>query len=839
MTDLPVETILEKLNATLKRNTCAVLQAPPGAGKTTRVPLALLDRPWLAGRRILMLEPRRRAPRAAAARMASSLGQRVGETVGYRMRMESRIGPRTRIEVLTEGVLTRLLQRDPSLSGVGLVIFDEFHERSLAADLALALCLDVQGVLNDPLRLLAMSATLDSEALSQIMNQAPVVSCEGKQFPVETVYAGPGRAPTLAQNTASAVKTALRLHTGSLLVFLPGAPEIRKVQNLLEKADLGRDCRVAPLYGNLTRAQQQQAIAPAPARKRKIVLATDIAETSLTIDGIGVVVDGGFRRAPCFDVSSGMTRLMTLPVSRASANQRRGRSGRLGPGVCVRMWDQNRHHLLAPHNRPEILVTDLTPLALELAVWGVKDPKQLKWLDPPPDAALGKARHLLVELGAISFEISGAGKVTDHGRKMAELAVHPRLAHMLLMARKEGSGAMACRIAALLGERDFVRFKPGTYDADLRLRLDLLEAFAAGRQDADFEIDTGACRRIVQTAGMLTKRLKIKHSKSGRAGVGRLLAWAYPDRIARQRTGSWSRYLMANGRGARFNVPESLSAQAYLVVAALDGDRREARIFLAAGYDKAELADQYGERIKKGVQVGWDSAAKAVLAVRLLTFGALTLKRTRFNKAPTEQVLAAMTAGIRREGLVCLPWTKALRSWQVRVLFLRRMQETDEGWPDVSDKALIDTLETWLGPYLDGVTRLKQLDGIDLRSALYGLLNWRHQRLLDELAPTHLRVPSGARVPIDYGSDPPVVSARIQQMFGATKTPAIAGGRQPLVLHLLSPAGRPMQITTDLAGFWADSYHAVKKDLKARYPKHYWPDDAFKAAPTDRAKPRG
>ena len=838
MTDLPVETILEELNATLKRNTCAVLHAPPGAGKTTRVPLALLDRRWLAGRRILMLEPRRLATRAAAARMASTLGQRVGETVGYRMRMDSRIGPETRIEVLTEGVLTRLLQSDPSLKGVGLVIFDEFHERSLAADLALALCLDVQGVLNDSLRLLAMSATLDSQALSQIMNQAPVVSCKGKQFPVETVYSGPGRASTLVQNTADAVKNALRLYAGSLLVFLPGAPEIRKVQNLLEKTDLGFECQVVPLYGNLTRARQQQAIAPAPVKERKIVLATDIAETSLTIEGIGVVVDGGFRRAPCFDTSSGMTRLVTLPVSSASADQRRGRAGRLGPGVCVRMWDQNRHHMLKPQNRPEILETDLTPLALDLAVWGVNNPRQLKWLDPPPDAALQKARHLLVELGALSFEIGGLYKVTAHGREMAGLPVHPRLAHMILMAGKEGKGAMACRMAALLGERDFIRFRPGSYDADLGLRLDLLESFEAGRRDADLEIDIGACRLILQTAGMLEKRLKEKQFKSEREGVGRLLAWAYPDRIARQRTGSQRRYLMANGRGALFNVPEPLSAQPYLVVANLDGDRREARIFLAAGYNAADLADQYGERIKKGVQVEWDSAAKAVLAVQMRTFGALTLKRARFDKAPAEQVLTAMTAGIRREGLSCLPWTKPLRSWQVRVLFLRRMQDPSEGWPDVSDKGLMDTLETWLGPYLDGVTRLKQVAGIDLKNALYGLLSWRRQRLLDELAPTHLRVPSGARVPIDYSLNPPVVAARIQQMFGATKTPAIAGGH-PLVLHLLSPAGRPMQITTDLAGFWDNSYHAVKKDLKARYPKHHWPDDPLKAAPTDRAKPRG
>jgi len=838
--DLPVDTIIEKLSDTLQNSTCAVLQAPPGAGKTTRVPLALLDRRWLAGQRILMLEPRRLATRAAAARMAASLGQRVGETVGFRMRMESRVGPRTRIEVLTEGVLTRLLQRDPSLEGVGMVIFDEFHERSLPADLALALCLDVRGVLNDSLRLLAMSATLDSQPLSQIMNQAPVIFCEGKQFAVETVYVGPGQAPTLARNTAAAIRSAIQRYVGSILVFLPGAPEIRKVQGLLQASDLGRECRVVPLYGKLTRTQQQQAIEPAPAGHRKIVLATDIAETSLTIEGIGVVVDGGYRRAPLFDVASGMTRLMTLLVSRASADQRRGRAGRLGPGICLRMWDQNRHHLLAPYNRPEVLETDLTPLALELAVWGVNDTRQLKWLDPPPEAALKKARHLLGELGAVSFEDSGSGKVTAHGRQMAELAVHPRLAHMLLMAREDGAGEMACRLAAVLGERDFIHFRPGSHDADLRLRLDLLEVLEAGRRfdDAALEIDTGAGRRILQTAGLLEKRLKIKRTKPGRSGVGRLLAWAYPDRIARQRAGSRRRYLMANGRGACFNVTEPLSVQAYLVVAALDGDRREARIFLAAGYDETDLADQYGHRIKETLQVAWDSSAKAVAAVRLRTLGALILERVRFEGAPCEQVLAAMTAGIRQQGLDCLPWTKSLRSWQARVIFLQRLKGPREGWPDLCNKTLLDTLERWLGPYLDGVTRLKQLDGIDLKSALYGLLSWRRQGLLDELAPTHFRVPSGARIPIDYSCDPPVVAVRIQQMFGATKTPAIAGGRKLLVLHLLSPAGLPMQITTDLVGFWANSYHDVKKDLKARYPKHHWPENPLKATPTDRAKPR-
>jgi ATP-dependent helicase HrpB len=840
MFDLPVETILEKLSATLQKNICAVLQAPPGAGKTTRVPLALLDEKWLVGKRILMLEPRRLATRAAAMRMAASLGEPVGETVGYRMRMESRVGPQTRIEVLTEGVLTRMLQRDPSLAGVGLVIFDEFHERSLAADLALALCLEIQGVLNERLRLLAMSATLDSEALSKIMNQAPVIFCEGRQFPVETVYVGAGSATTLAQNVAVTICRTVNHYPGSLLVFLPGAPEIRKVQGLLEKSNLGRDCLVAPLYGNLTRSKQQQAIEPAPEKRRKIVLATDIAETSLTIEGIGVVIDGGFRRAPSYDVASGMTRLVTLPVSRASADQRRGRAGRLGPGVCLRMWDQHRQNSLAPHNRPEILETDLTALVLELMVWGANDVHQLKWIDPPPQAALKKATYLLGELKAITFEASGIVRATRHGRQMAELGLHPRLAHMLLMAREVGQGVLACRLAAILGERDFIRFKPGAYDADLRLRLDVLKAFKVGRNfgGAELDIDTGACRRILKTAGLFEKRLKIDRSKPCLSGAGRLLAWAYPDRIAKQRAGNNCRYLMVNGRGAYFSEAEPLSAKTYLVAAALDGDKREARIFLAAGFDQVDLEDQFGERIKESVKVVWDSGKKTVSAVRRRTIGALNVSQVRFDGAPPEQVLAAMLTGIRQQGLECLPWTKSLKSWQMRVSFLRRLYSDDAGWPDVSDNHLIDTLETWLAPYLDGITSLKRLGGIDLKNALQGLLGWRHQGLLNELAPTHLQAPSGARIPIDYNSDPPVVAVRIQQMFGATKTPAVAGGRQPLLLHLLSPAGRPMQITADLAGFWTNSYHMVKKDLKARYPKHHWPDDPLKATPTDRAKPR-
>jgi len=840
MTDLPVESVLPELIDALKKGTRAILQAPPGAGKTTRVPVALLDRSFMAGRRILILEPRRLATRAAAARMAAGLMEQVGDTVGYRMRMERRVSSKTRIEVMTEGVFIRLLQRDPGLAGVGLVILDEFHERSLAADLALSLCLDMQGVLNDSVRLLAMSATPDTRPLSRLMDPVSVVVCSGRQHPVGTRYIGPGRAPTLSANATGAIRRALRDHTGSILVFLPGAAEIRRVQEMLENMSLGSECRVAPLFGNLTRREQQAAIEPAREGLRKIVLSTDIAETSLTIEGIEVVVDCGFRRAPRFDVSSGMTRLTTQPVSRASADQRCGRAGRLGPGICLRMWDRNRHHLLKPHNRPEILEVDLTPLALELAVWGVHDPLQLPWLDPPPDAAFRKAQQLLVELGALTDQGTGPASVTDHGRRMAALAVHPRLAHMLLTAEKEGAGPTACRLAAMLEARDFVRFPAGEWDADIGLRLDLIREFETGgrKNRPGIRIDVALCRRILKTACLLERRLKAEKRKVERVSVGRILAMGYPDRIARQREGSRRRYQMTNGRGARFENHQPLSGRSYLVVAALDGDRRESRIFLAAGYRKADLEDQFGRRIQETAHVAWDEKAGNVFAKKVRLLGGLTLERIPMENPPTEQVLAVMTEGIRRNGLACLPWTKPIRNFQARVLFLRRLTNDNDSWPDLSDGSLLETLETWLGPYIDGVTRMKQLSRIDLKNALRGHLSWRRQKILDRLAPTHLELPTGSRVPIDYQSDPPMAAVRIQQMFGKTVTPTVAGGRQPLLMHLLSPAGRPMQVTSDLAGFWKGSYHEVKKDLKARYPKHPWPDDPLSAPPTDRAKPR-
>jgi ATP-dependent helicase HrpB len=833
---LPVAAVLDDLKTALGRKPSAVLVAPPGAGKTTAVPLALLEEPWLSGRRMLLLAPRRLAARAAAHRMASLLNQPVGETVGYRVRMESRVGANTRIEVVTEGVLTRMLQRDPALTGVGLVIFDEFHERSLDADLGLAMCRDIQGVLNESLRLLVMSATLDPTPVAALLDEAPLIRCDGRTFPVETRYAGQTRARPVERAVTGIIRRSIAAEEGNLLVFLPGAAEIGRVARLLEGENLPSGWQVAPLYGNLPRSRQDEAIAPLPAGQHKVVLATSIAETSLTIEQIGVVVDSGLQRAPRFDPGSGMTRLVTLPVSRASADQRRGRAGRMGPGICYRLWHETAQETLLPHNRPEILDVDLAGLALELAVWGIDAPDALGWLDQPPAAAFAIARQLLFELGALDE----AGKVTAHGRHMADLPLHPRLAHMLLAARKKKMGRTACDIAAILSERDPLHFIGRQRDADLKLRLDALHACKAKQpfQIHGCTVDLSAVRHILKVSAMLQQRLGLNRKTDAAPEPGRLLAWAYPDRIARQRPGSPGRFLLASGRGAFFASPEPLSASQYLVAAHLDGDRREARIFMAVALDKEGLLDQYAHRIRWQESVTWDSRRKAVSAVRQRVLGALTLDNAIVADPAPEAVLAAMIAGIRETGIAGLPWTRGLRTWQARVMLLRRIEADGGPWPDVSDPALAKTLEVWLAPYLSGMKGLSDLGTSNLSNALSNLLSWQQRRQLEALAPTHIAVPSGSRISLDYSEAVPVLAVRIQEMFGATATPAIANGRLPVMLHLLSPAGRPAQITRDLAGFWHNSYPEVKKELKGRYPKHIWPDDPAHSTPTARAKPR-
>ena len=828
---LPIDAVLDELKAALNRGPTAVLQAPPGAGKTTRVPLALLDEPWLKGRKILMLEPRRLAARAAAQRMADLLGEPVGRTAGYRVRMDTRVGPATRIEVVTEGVLTRMLQRDPGLSGVGLVIFDEFHERHLESDLGLALCLDLQGILNADLRLLVMSATLEPAPVANLLGGAPVVACAGRQHPVETRYVGRIRERTLEAVVTEAVLGAARSEPGSILVFLPGAAEIRRVLAMLKSATLAGEWLLAPLFGNLSREEQDQAIAPAPAGRRKIVLATNIAETSLTIEGIRVVVDGGFMRAPRFDVRSGMPRLATVPVSRASADQRRGRAGRTEPGVCYRLWAEAAHGVLAERNSPEILQADLASLVLELALWGVEDASRLKWLDPPPEAACRQAGALLKDLGALGER----GQATEHGRRMAELPLHPRLAHMLLEAQRHGLGAGACDLAAVLSERDFVRFPGGEADSDVGLRLEVMAGLDTSRTAAArFTVDRSALRRCLRVAEALRQRVGLSSRPAPRREIGRVLAWAYPDRIGQRRAGAAGRFLLSNGRGAFFPSPAPLAAADYIVAAELDGERREARVFLAADCDLATILEDFRHALNPHEIIEWDQRTRAVRTERILRLGALALDLAPLVNADPQRVAAALIDGIRQTGIGCLPWSPSLRRWQERVRFLRRAAAGETDWPDVSDAALSDTLERWLGPHLGGITRLGGLKAVDLFAALSGLLSWQQRRQLDEWAPTHIEVPSGSRIRVDYSGEMPVLAVRVQEMFGCADTPRLAGNRQPVLVHLLSPAGRPVQMTRDLAGFWAGSYHDVKKEMRGRYPKHHWPDDPRTAAPTRR-----
>ncbi len=844
-TTLPIESAVPELRQALAEGRNALLTAPPGAGKTTRVPLALLDEPWLIGRKLIMLEPRRLAARAAAHRMAATCGETIGQTVGYRIRLDSKVGPKTRLEVVTEGVLTRLVQQDPSLGGYGLVLFDEFHERSLHADTGLALCLEAQRLFRPDLRLLVMSATLDCAAVAGLLGNAPIVSCEGRLYPVATHYLdrplprerSTGR--SLDDAVVQAIRRALADQTGSLLVFLPGMGEIRRVERRLREAALPPDVLLAPLHGELPQEEQDHAIAPAPPNRRKIVLATAIAETSLTIDGIRVVIDAGLMRIARFDPRSGLTRLETINVTRDSAEQRRGRAGRLEPGVCYRLWTSAEQNTLAPRRPPEILDADLAPLVLDLAVWGTGDPGELSWLDPPPPGAVAQARELLRRLEALD----AAGHATVLGKKMAELALHPRLAHMILKAVPLGLGSLACDLAALLSERDVLRGPAASRNADLRLRLDALH----GHRElvGEMTIDRATRQRMLRTAEQWRRRLRLEASPRGSHGpadsalVGELLASAYPDRIAQRQPGAGSRYRLANGRGACFAEPQPLSAESYLVVADLDGATPWARIFLAAPISPDELEASCADQIEESDIVEWDDRVQAVRARRQRKLGEVVLRDQAITRPDPTRVTALLLHAISRQGLACLAWTKDLAQWRARVAFLRRLDGPASSWPDVSDDALRDTLEVWLGPYLDGLTRLDQVRRLDLATPLHALLSRDQQRHLDRLAPTHVTVPSGSRVRLDYeAGDAPVLAVRLQEMFGCRETPRLAGGKAPVMVHLLSPAGRPVQVTQDLASFWRSGYPEVRKDLRGRYPKHAWPDDPLQAAPTRRTKGR-
>jgi len=834
----------------------AVLRAPTGAGKSTIVPLALLDEPYLRGQKILMLEPRRLAARAVAARMAATLDEPIGATIGVRMRFDTRVSRATRIEVVTEGVLTRMLQKDPALEGVGCVIFDEFHERSLQADLGLALCLDARRQLAAPFRLLMMSATLDGARVAALLDGAPVVDVPGRSFAVEVQYLGAG-APSLPGGSAAperaiaaAVRRALTQLAGDVLVFLPGAGEIRRLARLLGEASLPSQVQVLQLYGDLPAELQDAALASAAPGIRKVVLATNIAETSLTIAGVTVVVDSGLVRRARFDPVTGMSRLETLRIARDSADQRAGRAGRVAPGVCYRLWSEGAQQSLAAFTPPEILETDLAPMALELARWGSNDVSQLDWLDEPPVAMLAQARELLQRLGALDAR----GRISVTGRVMAQLPVHPRLSGMLIAARAFNAVPLAAELAALLSERDLLRRGASERDPDLRTRLTILR-----RQFNAADADRGALQRVRRSAEQLSRgvelldcsavqpRRNVLPARTGAASVagddeplGALLALAYPDRIGRRRDGAEGRYLLTNGRGAAFAGNVSLGRSEYIVAVELDDREREARIDLAVPLRSDTLEALFAERILEEEKVVWNAREEAVLARRIRRLDALVLEDKPMMVPAAAAVSAAMLAGVQVLGIEALPWDENARNLRARLQFLAALERQElGGWPTSDDATLLGTLEDWLAPWLDGITRREQLARVNLVAALKARLSHTQQRQLEELAPRELVVPSGSRVAIDYLDDnAPCVAVRLQEVFGLAMTPRIGGGTVPITFKLLSPARRPVQITRDLAGFWKGSYLEVRKDMRGRYPKHNWPENPLEAQPTRGVRPR-
>jgi ATP-dependent helicase HrpB len=831
----PIDEALPALKAALAAHGRVLLQAPPGAGKSTIVPLALLGSGWLAGRTVLMLEPRRIAARAVAQRMAHLIGETVGQTVGIRTRLETRVSRTTRIEVVTEGILTRMLQSDPELEHIGCVVFDEFHERSLNADLGLALCLESQETLREDLRVLVMSATLDTRPLARLLGGAPIIEAHARSYEVTTHYV-PRRAElSLEMQTAQVLRRALADQEGDILCFLPGAAEIGRVQRTLEESSLAQAASVLPLYGELDVAAQDAAIRPSPAGRRKIVLSTSIAETSLTIEGVRVVVDSGLRRYAKFDPATGMSRLETEKLSQAAADQRRGRAGRLSTGACYRLWSEGVQATLVAQTPPEILHADLAPLALELACWGATDPARLRWLDPPPPAPLAQARDLLRLLGAID----AAGRVTPHGRSLAAMGAHPRLAHMLIEGRDMQAPRLASEIAAILGERDVLRAAPGSRDADLRLRVSALRGARA--LPGGLTVDARALRQAERAAGNWQRALGGREEIADPdALVGVLAALAYPDRVGRARDGG-GRYLLANGRGARFAEPQALAKSEFIVAAELDGADRDARIFLAAPLAREDIERLFKDRIEERSEIAWDEREEAVRARKQRRLGALVLQTEELRDADREEIARAALAGLRSLGLAALPWTPSLRQWQARVVLMRKFEvPAAEPWPDLSDGVLLDTLEAWAPPWMTGLVRREHFARFDLGGALRARLTYAQGSVLEREGPTHFVAPSGSSLPIDYlDGEVPTVSVRLQEMFGLRETPAVAAGRLPLLLKLLSPAGRPVQITRDLESFWERGYHEVRKDLKGRYPKHYWPEDPHAALPTRRVRPRG
>lgn len=819
---LPIDEVLPALCDAVRRSACVVLSAAPGAGKTTRVPLALLEAGAVQGR-IIMLEPRRLAAIRAAQYMAHQCGEAVGETVGYRIRGESKVSARTKIEVVTEGVLARLIQNDPELSGIGLIIFDEFHERSLHADLGLALAHDVQKNWRDDLKIVVMSATLDGVAVSALLGNAPVIHSAGRSYPVDIHYLGGDlllqQGDAFTATVVQAVQRAYREQQGDLLVFLPGKREIARVSKALVESSSVEICQIHSLHGEVQIEQQLAALQRTADGTRKIILATSIAETSLTIDGVSVVVDAGLARHARFDPRRGMSSLVTMRVSQATATQRAGRAGRQQAGVCYRLWSAEQQNMLEKFPAPEILHSDLMPLALELAQWGVEE-TQLAFLDKPPAAHMQQAREKLQQLGALD----AARKILAHGRAMAALPVHPRYAHMLLRAHEHGLGALACDVAALLDERDLLR---GEKEADFHLRWLALQHGGA--------VDRGARERVKLQAKRLRQLLSIANdSAQHEEKVGLMLALCYPERVARRRDERGERWQLASGVGAALAPPSLLMRESWLAVAELDGEGRDARIYLAAAVREEDLVVFLPELFFAGTEVLWSTQEEAVIAREVQRFGAIIVKEKALP-ARGEAVARELCRGLRQIGWRNLPLAEQARQWLQRAQWMST-KNIIENFPDFSEKYLLEAMEDWLLPFLSGVSRRSQLVQVDWLSALQARLDYTQQQQLDRLAPAQLTVPTGSRITLDYAGEQPILPVRLQEMFGAQETPRIADGKIPLLIHLLSPRQTPLAVTQDLASFWQNAYREVRKDMRGQYPKHYWPENPLEAEPTRRTK---
>lgn len=813
---LPIHDVLPALQNAITTHPCTVLSAAPGAGKTTCVPLALLQAGVMQGK-IVMLEPRRLAATRAARFMATQLGEPVGQTVGYRIRGDHRSGPHTRIEVVTEGILTRWLQQDPTLDGVGLLIFDEFHERSLHADLGLALARDCQCLLRDDLKLLVMSATLDGVAIATLLGNAPVIESQGTAHPVEVCYLGHNE-PRIEPAMSMAIRRALQEHPGDVLAFLPGQAEIHRTRDLLAADPACHEVALHTLYGEAGGEQQQAALQPDPTGKRKVILSTSLAETSLTIDGVRVVVDSGLVRTVRFDPRRGMSGLITVPVSQATATQRAGRAGRQHPGRCYRLWTASQHTALARYPTPEILQSDLTPLALELAAWGT-DAQQLAFLDMPPAAPLQQARDLLQQLGALDAQ----GRITAHGRAMQQLPVHPRLAHLLLQARDMGRGVLACEVAALLEERDLLR---GERDADLFLRWQALHANSG---------DRGTRERVRQQATRLRQALDIAPDHTDHSDdLGLMLALCYPERIARRRDPRGERWQLASGTGGRLVVSPSLTREEWIAIADVDGEGRDARIRLAAALSLDAIRQHLPALYQQTTETRWVAYEQAVQSRRITRVGAIVAEEIPLPLPVGDAVIPALCEGIRSLGWPALPLPDTAQQYLARLRWVRQHLHPD--WPDASDSTLLATLEHWLAPFLAGISKASQLPSVDWHSAVQQLLDYSQQQQLEQLAPSHLTVPTGSRIALDYSGTQPVLAVRLQELFGQAATPRIANGQIPVLLHLLSPARRPLAITQDLASFWQNAWKDVRKDMRGQYPRHYWPENPLEAEPTRRTK---